>query len=109
MSWARLSAVAGAADDRHRDSRLLHLAALEPRACCLLPAGDKEAMIQVEYAYYHVTAEAMATKGLTEAWNGTGWRHVKNKLIAHWREESYDELLPFSFIELPEAGNEVYA
>jgi hypothetical protein len=69
----------------------------------------KEAMLQVEHAYCLVTGEAMATKGLIEAWNGTGWRHVQNKLIAHWRDELYDELLPFSFIELPEAGNEVNA
>lgn len=69
----------------------------------------KEGMLQVEHAYCQVTGERIATKGLIEAWNGTGWRHVQNKLIAHWRDELYDELLPFSFIELPEAGNEVYA
>ena len=69
----------------------------------------KEAMLQVEHAYCLVTGEAMATQGLIEAWNGTGWRHVQNKLIKHWRDELYDELLSFSFTELPEAGNEVYA
>ncbi len=69
----------------------------------------KEAMLQVEHVYSLVTGEAMATEGLREAWDGTGWRHVQNKLIAHWREELYDELLPFSYIELPEAGNEIYA
>ncbi|QDU05511.1 hypothetical protein V6x_52490 [Gimesia chilikensis] len=68
-----------------------------------------EAMFQVEYAYCRVTGEKMATKGLTEAWDGTGWRHVQNKLITHWREELYNELLPFSFVELPEAGNDIYA
>jgi hypothetical protein len=68
----------------------------------------KEAMIQVEYAYCRVTGEKMATKGLTKAWDGTGWRHVQDRLIAHWRDELYEGLLPFSFVELPEAGNEVY-
>lgn len=68
----------------------------------------KDAMIQVEHAYCRVTGEPMATAGLTEAWDGTGWRHVQNKLIAHWRDELYDELLPFSYVELPEAGDQVY-
>lgn len=69
----------------------------------------KEAIRQAEYAYCQVTGEAMAIGGLREAWDGTGWRHVQNKLITDWRDELYDELLPFSFIELPEAGDEVYA
>jgi hypothetical protein len=69
----------------------------------------KDAMIQVEYVHCRVTGEKMATKGLTKAWDGTGWRHVQDKLIAHWRGKLYDELLPFSFAELQEAGNELYA
>ena len=57
----------------------------------------KEAMLHVEHAYCQVTGKPMATKGLTEAWDGTGWRHVQNKLIAHWRDELYDRVASFQF------------
>lgn len=63
----------------------------------------REAILEVEPAYCRTTGEPMATQGLTEAFDGTGWRYVEGTLIAHWRERLYDELLPFSFIELPEA------
>ena len=62
-----------------------------------------DSMIQVEHTYSIVTGEPLATKGLREAWDGTGWRHVKDKLIAHWRDDLRAELLPFTHIELPEA------
>ncbi|HUE13800.1 MAG TPA: hypothetical protein VMR25_06530 [Planctomycetaceae bacterium] len=68
----------------------------------------KEAIIQSETAYSLVTGEPMSTKGLKAAFGGDGWRHIQDKLIAHWRDELYAELLPFSFIELPEAGDEKY-
>lgn len=68
----------------------------------------KEALIQSETAYCLVTGEPMSTQGLKAAFEGDGWRHVQDKLIAHWRDELYAELLPFSFIELPEAGEEKY-
>jgi len=66
------------------------------------------AILQSETAYCLVTDEPMSTKGLKAAFEGDGWRHVQDNLIAHWRDELYAELLPFSFIELPEAGDEKY-
>jgi hypothetical protein len=68
----------------------------------------REAIIQSEKAYCLATGEKMATNGLKEAFEGAGWEHVQDKLIAHWRDELYTELLPFSFLELPEAGSEKY-
>ena len=46
---------------------------------------------------------AILKDSLREAWDSTGWRHVQDKLIAHWREELRGELLPFTHIELPDA------
>lgn len=62
-----------------------------------------EAMIQAEHAYSILTGEPLAVQGLREAWDGTGWRQVQEKLLAHWRDELRNELLPFAHIELPEA------
>ena len=62
-----------------------------------------EAMLQVEDAWSKMTGEPLRVKGLREAWDGTGWGHVRDKLIAHWRTDLRPELLPFTHIELPEA------
>jgi hypothetical protein len=68
----------------------------------------RDAIVLMERAYCDITGEPMATRGLTQAFEGSGWQHVQDKLLTHWRDELRAELLPFSFVPLSKGDDAKY-